>query len=227
MKRWTTSILALASAVLAPAVTSAGELSLSGEGSVQYTPDSARLQFTAQAEHANPEQASEQVANSMARWRKAITPYREQLTDYSDAQLSLYTRQFQPKATDEEPETRSIARQTVSFSIDDLTLLNPLVGHAQDIGLQYNLGTHQFFHSDEGGLENQALARAIKDARQRCQFAAEQFGKRCGEVVSVNLDNSYRPAPMMRAQAAEAADTVSSVGPREIRATVNATFELN
>ncbi|NWO05182.1 MAG: SIMPL domain-containing protein [Alteromonadaceae bacterium] len=219
--------LGLASSALAPALTQAGELSLSGEGTVQYTPDSARLQFTAQAEHTNPDKASERVANSMARWRKAIAPYREQLTDYSDAQLSLHIRQAYPKDNNDEPETRSIARQTVSFSIGDLTLLNPLIGHAQDIGLQYNLGTHQFFHSDEDRLENQALARAITDARQRCQFAAKQFGKRCGEVVSVNLDNSYRPAPMMRAQAAEAADTVSSVGPREIRATVNATFELN
>ncbi|MEC7376023.1 MAG: SIMPL domain-containing protein, partial [Pseudomonadota bacterium] len=131
-----------------------------------------------------------------------------------------------PADRDSEPEQRAVASQTISFSISDLDLLNPLLQEAQAIGLDYHLGPHQFFHSNETGLEQEALARAIADAKARCQFVAKQLDQRCGEVVTLNINGGHRPIPMMMAEAKSAADTVSSVGEREIEASVTATFEL-
>ena len=125
----------------------------------------------------------------------------------------------------EEPRTRAVASQTVSFSISDLSLLNPILQEAQSVGMDYNLGPHQFFHSDETGMERQALARAIADARARCKFVASQLNQACGDVVTIQVNGGYRPVPMM-AEAKMASDTVSSVGEREIQASVSATFEL-
>lgn len=209
-----------------PSTAVAGEVSLSGEGSVQYAPDSARLQFTANAEHNLPERASQRLADTMEQWRESIQSLRDDLENYSDANVNLYTRTLPVQDRSQQPERVAVASQTVSFSINDLELLNPLLERAQKVGLQYHLGEHQFFHSDEEGLQKQALARAISDARSRCAFVAQQLDKSCGEVVTINVNGGHRPMPMMMAESTSRSDTVSSVGPREIRASVNATFKL-
>ena len=67
----------LSLALILPTVAMAGEVTLTGEGSVRYEPDSARLQFTASAEHALPQKATERVAALMAQWREGITDYRD------------------------------------------------------------------------------------------------------------------------------------------------------
>lgn len=213
-------------ALLMPALAMAGEVTLTGEGLVRYEPDSARLQFTASAEHALPQKATEQVASLMAQWRKGISEYRDQLNDYSDATVNLYTRTLPPEDRNSEPEKRAVASQTISFSIGDLSLLNPLLQQAQAIGLDYHLGPHQFFHSNETELEQEALARAIADAKARCQFVAKQLDQSCGEVVTLNINGGHRPVPMMMAEAKSASDTIASVGEREIEASVSATFDL-
>jgi len=220
--------LALAAAVtVIPAAASAGEVSLNGEGIVRYEPDSARLQFSVTAEHPDAAKASEQVSDTMDEWRQAIAAYRNELDDYSDADLSVYTRMLPVREQGQDPKRVSVASQTVSFSINDLDLLNPLIGEANKLGLQYHLGSHQFFLSDEQGLEREALARAIADARSRCEFVAKQLEQRCGEVVSLNVNGGHRPVPMMQAESKMVGDAVSSVGPREIQASVSATFELD
>lgn len=216
-----------AALALVPTLAFAGEVTLSGEGSVRYQPDSARLQFTASAEHQMPQQATEQVSEMMNRWREAISQYQDRLQDYTDATVNLYNRTLPGTERGDEPQKRAVASQTITFHIDDLSLLNPLLEQAQAIGLNYNLGPSQFFHSDEMGLEQEALAKAIANAQSRCEFVAQQLQQSCGEVVSISVNGGFRPVPMMMAEAKGSSDTVSGVGVREIHATVNATFELD
>ncbi|MGM0767114.1 MAG: SIMPL domain-containing protein [Pseudomonadota bacterium] len=213
-------------AALLPFAAQAGEVTLSGEGSVTYTPDSARLQFTASAEDKLAANASDKVNQLMQQWRSGIGDYREQLNDYSDANLNLYTRTVPVQERGEEPEQRAVASQTVSFTIDDLSLLNPLLAQAQELGMDYHLGNGTFYHSEENDLQRQALARAIADARSRCEFVANELDRSCGDVVTINIDGGHRPVPMM-AEARSAGDAVSHVGDRELKASVSATFKLD
>ncbi|WP_144776029.1 SIMPL domain-containing protein [Marinobacter maritimus] len=213
--------------LLAPGFVMAGEVTLTGEGSVRYEPDSARLTFTASAEHELPQRATEQVASTMAQWREGISEYRSRLQEYADASVNLYERTLPMDTREEEPEKRAIASQTVSFTITDLALLNPILQQAQALGLNYNLGPHQFFHSQEVRMEREALALALADAKSRCEFVAQQINQSCGDVVTLNINGSHRPMPMMMSAEARGADTISSVGERETSASVNATFELD
>ncbi|MDY6840524.1 MAG: SIMPL domain-containing protein [Pseudomonadota bacterium] len=217
----------LALALTVPALAMAGEVTLTGEGSVRYEPDSARLQFTASAEHELPQRATDQVAALMEQWREGITDYRDRLSDYSDATVNLYTRTLPAPDRDGETRQQAVASQSVSFSISDLSLLNPLIQQAQAVGLDYHLGANQFFHSDQTGMEQEALAGAIADARARCRFVASQLDQTCGAVITININGGHRPVPMMMSEAKSMSDTVSSVGEREIRASVSATFELD
>lgn len=214
-------------AALLPLAAQAGEVTLTGEGAVKYTPDSARLQFTATAEDNLPANASDKVNRMMAQWRSAIDGYRDQLDEYNDADLNLYTRMIPVQERGQEPEKRAVASQTVSFTIDDLALLNPLLAEAQKLGMDYHLGAGNFYHSDENGLQKQALARAIADARSRCDFVAEELDMSCGDVVTLNINGGHQPIPMMRAEAKSAGDAVSSISDRELQASVNATFKLD
>ena len=226
----------LAFALLLPAGTALAEtpeVSLSGEGKVQYLPDSARLSFSINAEHPEADQALEQVRSTMGQWRDAIEDIRDELVDYSDASAHLYQRREPPRpvrngdSEDQEPKTIAVASQTVTFEIHDLALLNPVLEKAQNLGMNYSLGQHQFFHSDEEKLQREALAKAIRNARERCRFAATQLDMTCGEVKSLNLQSSGGGPVMMRmAESSAKADTVSDVGPREITASVQATFTL-
>ncbi|MDV3503180.1 SIMPL domain-containing protein [Marinobacter sp. M-5] len=213
--------------VLLPLAAQAGEVTLTGEGAVKYTPDSARVRFTASAEDNLPANASDEVNRMMAQWRSAIDAYRDQLDEYNDADLNMYTRMIPMQERDQEPEKRAVASQAVSFTIDDLALLNPLLAEAQKLGMDYHLGAGNFYHSDENGLQKQALARAIADARSRCDFVAEELDMSCGEVVTLNINGGHHPIPMMRAEAMSAGDAVSSISDRELRASVNATFKLD
>lgn len=213
--------------LLLPGVAMAGEVTLTGEGSVRYEPDSARLTFTASAENKLPQEATDQVASIMKQWREGISDYRPQLQEYADASVHLYNRTLPSEARDQEPEKMAVASQTISFSISDLSLLNPILQQAQALGLNYNLGPHQFFHSQETRMEQDALALALADAKSRCEFVAQQMNQSCGNVVTLNINGGHRPMPMMMSADARGADTISSVGEREINASVNATFELD
>lgn len=220
-------VLLSAVLLMAPFSLQAGEVSLTGEASVQYTPDSARLQFTATAEAPDADSASAQVDDRIARWEQAIAPIRKRLNDYSDAALSLYTRTLPARDQSAEPRQTMIASQSVSLTINDLTLLNPLIRAARDAGLEFHLGSQQFYHSGEDALQQQALAQAITDAKSQCRFVAKQLDMTCGAVKTLNINGGRRPVPMMMAEARSAKGPVSEVGPQEIRASVSATFELN
>ncbi|MDO6440834.1 MULTISPECIES: SIMPL domain-containing protein [unclassified Marinobacter] len=213
--------------LLVPGLALAGEVTLTGEGSVRYEPDSARLKFTASAEHEQPQQATAQVASMIEQWHQGISEYRAQLHEYTDASVNLYSRTLPAETREAEPEKRAVASQTVSFTVTDLSLLNPVLQQAQALGLNYNLGPHQFFHSEEARMEREALALALADAKSRCDFVAQQMNQRCGEVVSLNINGGHRPMPMMMAAETRGADSISSVGEREISASVSATFELD
>ncbi|MFO7528348.1 MAG: SIMPL domain-containing protein [Marinobacter sp.] len=219
-------LLPLISLTMAPALTMAGELTLTGEGTVRYEPDSAHLQFTASAEDPLANKASDQVRRQMEKWREGIESWRDQLSDYSDAQLNLYTRTIPPAERGGQSTQQAVASQTVTFSISDLTLLNPLLEQAQALGMEYSLGPQQLYHSNEPQLEREALAAAIADARAQCEFVARELKQSCGEVVTMNINSGYRPGPMMMAEARAAKDVVTSVGVREMTASVSATFTL-
>ena len=225
MPRFSVKTLCTGLMALFPMVSLAGEVSLSGTASVSYQPDSVRLQVSATAEEDSARAAVNKVNDTLEQWRKGIKPFRQSLNDYSDASLSQYSRTLPSPDRGEPPRTRSVARQTISFSLDDLSLLNPVIEQVQALGLEYRLGPDQFFHSREAELRRQALAGAIADAKSRCEFVAEQLDQTCGDVVSISVGDHHPPRPMM-AEMRSASGPVDSVGPRDIEVSVQATFEL-
>ncbi|WP_203140616.1 SIMPL domain-containing protein [Marinobacter mangrovi] len=217
-------LLALA---FTPGLALAGEVNVTGEGKVSYTPDSVRLQFTARAENADAQAATRAVKTTIAQWEDNVSAYRNQLDDYDSAALNLYTQRLPPQKDGDKPQTQSVAAQSVSFTLSALDSLNPVLQAAQDAGMEYHVGEGNFFHSNEKSLEREALGKAIDDARDQCQFIAKRLNQSCGEVKSLSTSYGGRPVPMMMAEARGKSGPVTAVGDREVTVTVNATFELD
>lgn len=217
----------LATLALSPALAVAGEVSVTGEGKVQYTPDSVRLQFTAREENADAQAATDAVKAKIAQWESDISAYRNQLEDYDSATLNLYSQRLPPIRDGEEPRTQNVASQSVTFTLSALDTLNPVLQAAQDSGLQYAVNDGNFFHSKEASLEREALGKAIDDARDQCQFIARRLDQTCGEVKTLSTSYGGRPMPMMMAEARGKSGPVTAIGNRELTVTVSATFELD
>lgn len=218
---------AVLAAALAPTLAFAGELSVTGEGNVQYTPDSVRLQFSARAENADPQKATQAVREAIANWEENIKAYRNQLDDYNNATLNLYTQRIPPQKEGGEPQVRSVASQTVSFTLSALDTLNPVLEAAQDSDLEYHIGDGNFYHSKEDSLQQQALGHAIDDAKAQCEFIAKRLNQSCGEVKSISTNGSSGPMPMMMADARGKSGPVTAVGKRTVNVSVSATFEID
>ncbi|WP_168203133.1 SIMPL domain-containing protein [Marinobacter fonticola] len=211
---------------LMPATTLAGEVSVTGEGKVEYTPDSVRLQFTAREQDKTPQVATEAVKGKMAQWEEAVSAYRNQLEDYDSATLNLYTQQLPPAKEGEQPRSRAVASQSVSFTLPALDSLNPVLQAAQSSGLEYHISEGNFFHANEEALEREALGKAIDDAREQCEFIAKRLNQACGEVKMLSTSFGGHPAPMMMAEARGKSGPVTAIGDREVTVTVSATFEI-
>lgn len=210
-----------------PALSLAGEVNVNGEGKVEYTPDSIRLQFTAREEDKDPQVATQGVKKKISQWEDAVGAYRNQLEDYDSATLNLYSRQLPPQKDGEKPGTQAVAAQSVSFTLPALDSLNPVLQAAQDSGLEYHISDGNFFHSNEKKLEREALGKAIDDARDQCEFIAKRLNQTCGEVKNLSTSYGGRPVPMMMAEARGKSGPVTAIGEREVTVTVNATFEID
>ena len=124
-------------------------------------------------------------------------------------------------------ENGSLQSLDVALGIGNSNDVLPLLG--VDTKSSEQLGVppadRPVFRRDRNRVRNVSVA--IDDARERCQFAAQQLDMTCGQIKSLNLQSSGGGPIMMRMQDASAtADTVSQVGPREISATVQATFAM-
>lgn len=205
----------------------AGEVTLTGQGAVTYQPDSVRMELTATGEHTEADEATDRMKSQVQQWRSLIDDYEDELQELDDTTISIYTRrQPSPARQSEMPETVTVARQTLRFSLSDLSLLNTVLDDARTAKLEYRLGPDSFFHSKADELSKQALAAAIADAKSRCEFVADQLDKSCGDVITLQISDGHRPVPMMSAMRT-AESTVENIGQRKIEATVTATFEID
>lgn len=205
----------------------AGTLSLTGQGSVQYSPDSAHLRFTAVGRGVTSAKARQALNQSVARWDNRIKDLRTQLSDYKDAMLTVYSvNQLEPGHPDQQHRIK-VASQQISFSLHPLRLLNKLLAAADAANLQYSLNSGNFFTSKEKQLQHQALASAIEDARSQCRFIASQLKQHCGKVHSMQVNQaSPGPRPMMLEARAKGPSPLT-LGKETLRASVQVTFELH
>jgi len=130
-----------------------------------------------------------------------------------------------------QPERKLIGHQVsrdVSFKVDGLETYAELLEGLAEQGVR-NIRPTGAEVSNRDELGNQALKKAVADARQRAEIIAEAADRDLGEAFQITAQGIHHPQPVMmmaRSKKSGAADSYRA-GETEISAQVQITFELN
>lgn len=115
---------------------------------------------------------------------------------------------------------------TIRVKVRDLDKLGSILETATQAGANTSGGLYFDVENREGAY-NQALEKAIENARLRAQTLAKSAGAVLGPVVSASESGGYNPRPIYfsRGYAADGGVPVSS-GTMQVSASVGVTFEL-
>ena len=83
-----------------------------------------------------------------------------------------------------------------------------------------------FISVGKGDAYQNALIRAVKDAKQRAHLLAKELAVEVGEVVAISESGGNMPIPVMRAEAFSKDMSMSLPGQERIEARVNVSFNI-
>lgn len=225
--------LTLAAAGLAPGAR-ADDLprliTVAGTGSVDGTPDLARLSFA--VERRNP---------SMRAARDGVVRVSRDFLALC-SRLGIPERKVRTAGLSIQPEYRYdnnggppvlvgyIVQRQLQVELNDLEKLGELIEGAIDVGVN-QASPAELDSSRRAELMRDALAAAAEDARRNAERVATTLGARVGPVRQVTVgDTAPPPMPMAKGMlmAAEARSDAASYSAGEVRfeARVTATFDL-
>ena len=195
----------------------------SGEAVSKVAPDRAWVSITAESRARNPREAQKLNA-------AAMTAVMQQLKGAGLPQDAIRTTSvdLQPEfdyADGRQTLRGYVARNTVEVRVDTLSRLGEILDLAVGAGASTISGV-RFDLKDRDTAERAVLKRAVMDARQRAEAAAEGAGVQIDRIVRIEESRGTvipppRPLAMgMRAEMAQQVETPIAPGEIEVRATV-------
>ncbi len=222
------SALIPAAALAAPACGPTATLTTQGTGEAHVQPDMATVSVgvtvqapTAQA--AMTDNAARQQAVIDALRAQGVEPRDIQTSGLNLSPLQDYSREGQPPVI-----TGYQAQNIVTITVRDLGGLGGVLDRLVAAGANEVQGI-SFGRDDSQATEDEALRKAVENARHTAGILAEAAGLELGGLVSLNNGGYVSPpAPMYRmaAQESAAAGTPIQAGELSFTANVGATFEL-
>lgn len=198
------------------------EISVTGEGQVQAAPDMASLSLGVTAQSAEAQAA---MSESAARMRSVMGA----LEDAGIAPRDMQTRTMSvsPLREDGGAVSGFEARNMLDVRIRQLDALGGVLDAVLAEGANALSGL-RFELSDRAAAQDEALRRAVADARARAKLLADAAEVDLGPVRSIR-DSAIQdgPEPMMRAQMAPVSEGVPlAEGEITISASVSMVFSL-
>lgn len=198
------------------------EISVTGEGQVQAAPDMASLSLGVTAQSAEAQAA---MSESAARMRSVMGA----LEDAGIAPRDMQTRTMSvsPLREDGGAVSGFEARNMLDVRIRQLDALGGVLDAVLAEGANALSGL-RFELSDRAAAQDEALRRAVADARARAKLLADAAEVDLGPVRSIR-DSAIQdgPEPMMRAQMAPVSEGVPlAEGEITVSASVSMVFSL-
>jgi len=208
-------------------------ISVNGEGFVRAEPDQAMVRFGVVTRAEDPEEARRLNAASS---REAMNAVRA--LGIEDRKMRLETMRLQP-AREYDPEMRRYrevgfeAMRQVVVEIDDLETLPTLVAEIIQQGAN-RLDGIEYQLKDRTTARNEALQKAITDAREKAQLMTAALGEELERVLTIHEQSFSFPQPVFRMAQAEMAMSKDAApepeayaaGEIEVHAVVNVVFAL-
>jgi uncharacterized protein YggE len=204
-----------------------GWIQVSGTGSVQVTPDRARVAFAMETRAEAADEAASANADAMDAVLRALRG-----ASFDGLTLATFGYSLRPEySTANSQRTRAIIAYTVlnnvSATIEDVDAVGRLVDVAIGTGAN-RVSTISFFASDTEDARTEALAQAVGNARSEAEVIARALGHELGAPLEIN-GGAQRPSPRMAEMADvsfRASATPIEVGDQTVTASVSIRFAL-
>lgn len=201
-------------------------VSAAGTGDASAAPDEAEMSFGVVVRDPKADEALKKASAAADTIIAAVKKAGVASEDVQTQNLSVY-----PEYRDGKDSTLQITGYTANVSvrakIRDIEKVGEVIAAASGAGANEISGP-TFTLSDEAPARDEAIEKAIEDARRRAEVMAKAVGKRLGEVVSVSEQGVTVPVYYARAEAAYDYSATPKIEPGtlEVTASVTVVFEL-
>ncbi len=200
-------------------------ISVSGSGEVQAVPDRFKVRAVASREGSEINALKQAVDQEVS---AVLTLARELGID--ERQVRAATMSVQPQ-WQWEPERKLIGYRVsrdIDVTADGLDAYAQLLEGMTRIGLgEVNPAGSEI--RDREAVEQQALAAAVANARERATVLAQAAGRKLGSVIAIQAQEGTQhiPVMMMEARAAAPKDSSWTAGQTDLRQQVQVQFRLD
>ena len=201
-----------------------------GEGSVQATPDLARVTLGVTT-------TGKEASDAMAANAKATTALIAALKGEGIAAVDIQTSSLSVSPAFSNPSAGSSAPPSivgynvgnmVTITVRELSRLGAIIDKAVASGANAVYGV-AFDENDPSALIDKARPLALADARRKVEIYAAAAGAKVGRLMELSEDANAQPAPMSHrvyASAVRAVPTPIEPGQDKLTVTVTARYEL-
>lgn len=212
--------------VTAPSAEPLNTVTADGTGKVTAAPDLAIMTFGATAESENAKTALSQASKTAASITAALKKSGIAEEDIQTQNVSVYP-QYETKG-DKPDITGYTANISVTAKVRDIGKLGDIIAAASDAGAD-TIGGPTFTLDDGSPVRDDAIAKAVENARSRAEAMAKAADKSVGDVLSMSSAAVNVPVPLYGAEVARDAAKASvpiEPGTLDITADVTVVFEL-
>ncbi|HEV3095631.1 MAG TPA: SIMPL domain-containing protein [Candidatus Dormibacteraeota bacterium] len=205
--------------VQSPPLGTGAAITVTGTGTIDLTPDVARVTVSVQTTASTATQAEADNATAADKVRALVARAGVSATDIKTLSLQVWPRY--DYRTGQSVLNGFEANHTFEFTIHDLARIGAVIDAAVAGGATTVQGI-SYDTNDHTAASAQALARAVKDAQVKARAMADAAGIRLGSVVSItDLQNAPYPFPILRAAAAPSVGGATQVSPPDVQLTVS------
>lgn len=215
----------LALAAAGPAVVWAGQITVTGTGTVQVVPDLATVSLGVTTE--GPSASDAMAANSKA---LAAVMARLKAAGIAERDMQTSNLSLNPNWVNYDNGTAPqiqgyVASNMLTVQVRDLAAIGGVLDAVVADGAN-TLNGLSFGLADPRPKEDEARKAAVADAVARARLLAEAAGAHLGAIVSIT-EGGFTPGPMpMFAKAAESAAVPVAAGEVEVSASVTMVFDI-
>lgn len=203
-----------------------GWIQVSGTGSVQVTPDRARVAFAMETRAEAADEAAAANADAMDAVLRALRG-----ASFDGLTLATFGYSLRPEYSTADNQRRAIIAYTVMNNVSATLEEVDAVGRVIDVAIASGANrvtTISFFASDTEDARSEALAQAVQNARSEAEVIARSLGHELGAPLEIN-GGAQRPSPRMSEMADvsfRASTTPIEVGDQTVTASVSIRFAL-
>ncbi len=231
MRKLTALILALMVLAASAAALADTEITVSGEGNILVSADTAVVNIGVNIRDRNALKAQQRANEVIAAVRKTLTENGIAAEDINTGYVELFTIYDYDYSSGSDAVSMYTANSMLAIQLKDMTQVGKVIDLAFGAGAN-SLNGVSFSASDTDAARKEALKAAVEQARVKAEVLAEAAGLKITGIEAINEGgtysfdsglNNFRAKGMTEETAI--ADTVVQAAKIQVNSTVNITFK--